>query len=106
MKNLFLIFLSFTISQVALAKFSEIDILVRESVQNFMIEHDKKYDERSFQYDDEPKILGQVMAVNSSVYAKEKSLGKWMIHRCQTGIKIQSQSRFIDLGSVCDADND
>jgi hypothetical protein len=106
MKYLTLIVLSFAFSQVALAKFSEIDILVRESVQNFMHEHNKKFDQRSFQYDEEPKILGQIMTVNSSIDAKEKSIGQWMIHRCQTRIKIQSPNHYIDLGSVCDADRD
>lgn len=88
------------------AGFSDIDIIVRESVAHFMSEYDKSFDENSFQYDGEPKTNGQIMTIQSSISAQEKMSQKWMIHRCETRVDIRSQVDYKDLGSECNADHD
>jgi hypothetical protein len=106
MKYLFITAACLLASITVKAGFSEIDIMARESVAGFMSENDKNFDENSFQYDGEPKTIGQIMTIQSSINAQEKMSGKWMLHRCETRIDIRSKVDYQDLGSDCYADHD
>ncbi len=100
--KLLILWLSLAVSTPAFADFSEIDLLVKESIEAHFREYQKSMDLSTFEYLGQPKTEGSVMTVVSLVWAEQKQIAPyWGWHECITRIQIQSPGRYKDLGSDC-----
>lgn len=103
--------LGFTLvfSNSAQADFGEIDLMTRESVENFFLAEGRGVDLTRFEYVGQPKWTGPVMEIESSVWAETHRLpggAQWAFHNCWTQIEVQAPGQFVDLGTTCDLDFD
>jgi hypothetical protein len=93
------------LSPSAWADFGEIDLMARESVENFFVSEARGVDMTRFEYAGEPKWLGSVMEIETSVWAETHRLpggAQGAYHNCWTKIEVQAPGRYQDLGTTCD----
>ncbi|HRK07160.1 MAG TPA: hypothetical protein PLZ57_05280 [Pseudobdellovibrionaceae bacterium] len=97
------------LAPTARADFGEIDLLARESVENFFVAEARSVDMTRFEYVGEPKWVGSVMEIETSVWAETHRLPggvQWAYHNCWTQIEVSAPGRYLDLGTVCELDFD
>lgn len=104
MKKIFILALLFSLP--AQADFGEIDILVKESIENHFRDYGRSVDLGRMEYFGGPKMDGQVMVLRSSVWAEHGfggGMGRtdWGWHDCTTRIQVDGPGKYKDLGSDC-----
>lgn len=85
----------------AQAAFGEIDLIVRQSIKNDFQDYRRLVDITSLQYRGEPKVAGNEMYIESSVYGESGFNKKWGYHYCTTKIEILAPGRYKDQGTRC-----
>jgi len=100
MKKLSLVLMFLSLN--AQASFGEIDLLVKESIQNHFSDYRRSVDLSRFDYFGKPKIENNLIIVRSSVWAEHGfNSGGWGWHDCTSKIQILSPGQYRDLGSSC-----
>jgi hypothetical protein len=90
----------------AFADFSEIDLIVRDGVENNFTQARRSVEMDRFSYNGQPKIQNDIMTVQSSVWAQEGIRLTWTWHSCETRIRILSPGSYEDLGTDCQFEMD
>lgn len=94
------------LNPMAHADFGEIDLIVKESVENHFRELNHKVDLSSLTYEKEPTIVDSMMTVETAVIAIQGFTHEWGLHYCTTYIKIIGRGKYEDQGSDCNYDTD
>jgi hypothetical protein len=96
-----------TAPQMARADFGEIDILVRESIENHFRESGRSVDLEKLTYLSEPKWNGAKMMIHTSVWAEQRLIRPhWGWHECTTVLEAKRPGVYEDQGSDCFFDFD
>ncbi|MBY0316535.1 MAG: hypothetical protein K2Q26_13510 [Bdellovibrionales bacterium] len=106
MKHLSLYLFCTLLTPSTFADFGEIDLIVRDSIENHFREYSREVDLSSLSYEKEPKSEGDVMTVETAVQAVQGFTNDWGLHYCTTKIKIVAPGKYSDLGSDCFYDQD
>ncbi len=107
MKNrIWLIKILLLISTPAFADFGEIDLMVRDSIEDFFNYEGREVDLKTLNYDQEPKSSDGILKVHTTVQAIEGFTRDWALHSCTTHIEITAPGAYKDLGSDCSFDLD
>lgn len=85
----------------AQADFGEIDLVVRESIGRFFDEYHREVDLKTLKYFGDPKITGNKMTVNTTVYGVEGYERTWVWHDCYTNLRRNINDVWVDEGSEC-----
>lgn len=95
----------FLFANSSFADFGEIDILVQESIEQNFTDNGYSVDTGRIEYDGEPKVVGDVMTINSSAWGSSGLINEWAWHNCETRIQL-AKTGYVDLGSRCWLDFD
>lgn len=108
LKNLLIIFSILLLATVAAkADFGEVDLIIRESVENHFKEYDQDVKMNTLQIDhDSSEQIGQVsiLKIETLVKAYNEDLSSFAWYACTTKIQISSTHHLTDLGSDCSLD--
>lgn len=89
------------------ADFAELDIVVRESLEEFFYQEEKEVDLSRLEYYGEPVVTGNLMDVQTTVWAEQRLVFPyWSWYYCTTKLEIVSRGRYKDLGSTCEVEID
>lgn len=89
------------------ASYGEMDLVVRESIENHFRDYNKSVDLQTLEYRGQPKQHEDVITINSSVWAEQHMIKPyWGWHDCTTRIQVAARGYFVDLGSNCYFDFD
>lgn len=87
------------------ASFSELDIVVRESIESHFREYGYSVDLNKLEYRGEPKLEAhenQILTIHTVVWAEQRQIAPhWGWHECETRILVQGPGLFVDQGSRC-----
>lgn len=90
------------LSVVAKADFGEVDLQVRESIENHFRSLGRSVDLRSLRYDQAPKFQNGFLLIESSVWAEQRMIRPYQgWHQCQTRLQVLNRGVYRDLGSDC-----
>lgn len=106
MKLIISAFILFSLNPTAFADFGEIDLMVRESIENDFREQGREVDLESLTYEKDPVTIDSIMTIETAVNGVQGFTNEWGLHYCTTKIKIVSPGAYEDQGSFCFYDTD
>lgn len=82
------------------ADFGEVDLIVRESIENDFRDYGRRVDLSRLEYDGQ-RVNGNILTVESTVWGQEGHRRGWGWHRCTTKLEILAPGRYRDQGTSC-----